>query len=106
MLLQVSMVSSWNESEFYYFWTRSVAITSDERVSNLEGLACNRYIHQNVLTNKGQGYKADLVIECTGLRPNNNFTKKVFGKTDWRTILETHDICTSKQDMKLRFRRE
>ena len=56
-------------------------IISDERVSNLEGLACNRYIHQNVLTNKGQGYKADLVIECTGLRPNNNFTRKVFGKT-------------------------
>ena len=45
----------------------------------MDTLVCNKYMHQNVLTNKGQGYKADLVLECTGLRPNTSLTKRVFG---------------------------
>lgn len=49
-------------------------------MSNLKDLTLGKHLSQTVQTNKDGSYPADIIIPCTGLRPNNALTKKIFGK--------------------------
>ena len=40
----------------------------------------NKCITQDVLTNKGHCYKADIVLQCTGLTPNTDIAKEILGE--------------------------
>lgn len=55
-----------------------VKILLDERVTNLDHLIAAKSIKQIVETNKDNMIEADIILKCTGLRPNISLTTKTF----------------------------
>ena len=56
-------------------------LASGDRISDLSRVECNTHRQQKLVTEKGTNIRADLVFNCTGLRPNTSFTKKILGNT-------------------------
>ena len=58
---------------------QDIKVVMNERASNLYDLTLDKFVKQTVTTEKGQEFEADIVLKCTGLRPNISLTKSVFG---------------------------
>ena len=57
-----------------------VRLLLGDRVENLADLSTGTCLKQTVKTKKGETIEADLVLKCTGLAPNTNLTKEIFGE--------------------------
>ena len=51
----------------------------DDRVENLNILQLNINVKQTIKTKSGREINCDLIIDCTGTKPNNEFYKEELG---------------------------